>query len=189
MKAKILLLLLLSSLIIGCRSKHKITTINKENRTETETVKIDSLNLHHSKSIQKESADESLKEENNEISGDLLITGTSDASNPFVFHNVVGKDTIQRISIRGNAEYTISNYYTKADHKKSETRREESSQSIQDENQKTISKNIHKEVASKTSEESKKVKLNGFDAAAWVFITLIGIVLIIVFFTYKYFKK
>ncbi|SIS60091.1 hypothetical protein SAMN05421786_101423 [Chryseobacterium ureilyticum] len=189
MKAKILILLLLSGLMLGCRSKHKITTTYKENRTETEKVKTDSSSLQNLQSVQSTSEDVSLKESKNEMSGDMVIKGKSDLSNPFVFHNVMGKDTIQSISIMGNAEYTISNHYTKADHKKSEVKREESVYIVQDVAQKAVSKETIKEVKAKVSEETRKVKSTGFEVAAWIFITLIGIALIIVFFIYKYLKK
>ncbi|WP_426482370.1 hypothetical protein [Chryseobacterium sp. R2ACT005] len=189
MKAKILLLIILSSLMLGCRSKHKITTTYKENTKETETEKADSLSLQSSQSIQSISDDVSLKEERNEISGDLLIKGKSDVSNPLVFHNIVGRDTIQRISIVGNAEYSISNHYAKASHEKSEVKKEEITYVIQDLTQKTSSKETIKEVASKVSEETKKIQSNGFEILAWIFITIIGITLILIFFTYKYFKK
>lgn len=189
MKAKILILLLLSSFMLGCRSKHKVTTTYKENTKETEKVKADSAALHSVQSIQNRSEEALLKEEKNETSGEIKIKGKSDVFNPFLFHNVVGKDTLQSISIIGNAEYLISNRYAKADHTKSEVRKEESAYSIQDSIRKTVSQETAREVVSKVTEETRKVKLNGFDAAAWIFITIIGITLILIFFTYKYLKK
>ncbi|WP_300685060.1 hypothetical protein [Chryseobacterium sp.] len=189
MKAKVLLLIIFCGLLLGCRSKHKITTTYKENTKATEKVKVDSSVLQTLQSIQSESTGATLREENNKISGDLLIKGKSDTSNPFVFHNVVGSDTIQSISIMGNAEYTISNHYTKAGSQKSEIKKSETVYAIQDITQTTASKETTKEVTSKVSEETKKIKLNGFDIAAWIFITILGITLILIFFTYKYFKK
>ncbi|MDW9382811.1 hypothetical protein [Chryseobacterium sp. JV558] len=188
MKAKILLLIILSSFMLGCRSKHKITTTYKENTKETEKVKVDSSSLHSSQSTQSKSVDVKLEEKTNEISGDLLIKGKSDTANPFVFHNVIGRDTVQSISIMGNAEYSISNHYAKTNHEKAEVRKEESIQAIHDLTQKVSSKETIREVASKVSEETKKIQSNGFEIAAWIFITIVGITLILIFFTYKYFK-
>ncbi|MCS3870482.1 hypothetical protein J3D55_003398 [Chryseobacterium ginsenosidimutans] len=188
MKAKILLLIIFSGLILCCRTKTKITTAHKENKKETEKVKVDSLSVHSLESIQNTSTDTLLKEKKNEISGDVLITGKSDLSNPFVFHNVVGNDTIQSISIMGNAEYSISNHYAKTDHKKSEVTKEESTKIIQDSAQKTVLKEEIKESTSKVSNETKKIKVTGLEVAAWIFLTVIGITLILIFFTYKYFK-
>jgi hypothetical protein len=188
MKAKILLLILFSGLILCCRTKTKITTTHKENTKETEKVKVDSLSVQSSKSTQNTSTDTLLQEKKNEISGDVLITGKSDLSSPFVFHNIVGNDTVQSISIMGNAEYSISNHYAKTNHKKSEVTKEESTKIIQDSAQKTVSKETSKEVDSVVSEETKKIKVTGLEVAAWIFLTIIGITLILLFFTYKYFK-
>ncbi|KFF10875.1 hypothetical protein IW15_16985 [Chryseobacterium soli] len=189
MKVKIMLLIIWSSLLLGCRSKHKITTTYKENTTETENVKTDSFSAQNLKTGQSTSADAILEEKKSEMSGDLLIKGTSDASNPLVFHNVVGSDTLQSISIMGTAEYIISNHYAKADHQKSEGKKEQSTHTIQDVTQETASKETIREVDSKISEETKKIQLNGLDVAAWIFITIMGITLILLFFTYKYFKQ
>lgn len=189
MKAKILLLILFSGLILCCRTKHKTTTTYKENKKETEQVKVDSFSVKNIQSAQNTSVDELLKEKKNETSGEILITGKSDPSNPFVFHNVVGSDTIQSISIIGNAEYSINNHYTKVDNKKTEVRKEKFTHIIQDLAQNTVSKEKTKEVDSAVFEETKKTKANGPQAGTWIVITTVAVFLIFIFFTYKYFKK
>lgn len=189
MKAKILLLVIFSGLILCCRSKTKIATTYKENIQETEKVKVDSLSLQSLQSTQSTSADVLLKEEKNEASGEILIKGKSDPSNPFVFHNVIGSDTIQSISIIGNAEYSINNHYAKADNKKAEVRKEKFTNIIQDLAQNTVSREKIKKVDSVVFEETKKIKVNGFELAVWICITVLGITLILIFFTYKYFKR
>lgn len=189
MKAKILLLIIFSGLILCCRSKTKIATTYTEDKKETEKVKVDSLSLQSLQSAQSTSFDVLLKEEKNETSGEILIKGKSDPFNPFVFHNVVGGDTIQSISIMGTAEYAITNHYAKTSNEKIENKKEESTNSIQDLSQIAVSKETIKEAASVISEETKKIKINGFELAAWIFTTILGITLILIFFTYKYFKK
>ncbi|KQT20942.1 hypothetical protein ASG22_16110 [Chryseobacterium sp. Leaf405] len=190
MKAKILLLIIFSGLLMGCcRSKQKITTVSKESKQETEKVKVDSLSLQRVESAQSSYAGVSFNEKKNEISGDLLIKGKSDLSTPFVFHNVVGTDTIQSISIMGNAEYSINNHYAKTSNKKTENKKEEVTNIFQDAAQHAVSKELIKEKTSVVSEETKKVKITGFEIAVWVFVTILGITLILLFFIYKYFKK
>jgi PBP1b-binding outer membrane lipoprotein LpoB len=190
MKAKILLLMIFSGLILGgCRSKQKITTVSRENIRETETVKVDSLNLQNSETIQSELKDLAVKEKINEISGDFSITGKSDLSSPFVFHNVVGKDTVQSISIMGNAEYSIRNHYAKASNEKTENIKEAFSNISREANKNSVFKETEKEKASVVSQETKRIKVTGFGIAAWIFITVFGITVILLFFTYKYFKK
>lgn len=189
MKARIMLLILLSSLILGCRTKHKMVTTYKENKEETEKIKVDSLGSQNLKVVQNTSANTVSDEKKNEVSGEMLITGKSDAFNPFVFHNVVGSDTIQSISIIGNAEYLISNHFSKTDHKKSDIRKEEITSAVQETVQKSVSKEIMKESASEVSEKTKEIKSSGFQAGAWIVIAVAAIILILTFFTYKYFKK
>ncbi|MGN7863255.1 hypothetical protein [Chryseobacterium sp. 22458] len=189
MKAKILLLIVFSSLMMGCRSKHKITTTYKENTKEKEKVEVDSSGFRNIQSVEGKTDEVLVSENKDEISGDLFIQGKSDVSNPFTFHQVVGGDTVQSISIKGTAEYSISNRYTKGDYRKQEIKKDESVNMIQDSAQQSVSKETIKEVDAKISEETKNIKLNGLDAAAWVFITIMGITLILLFFTYTYFKK
>lgn len=189
MKTKIMLLITFSSLILCCRSKNKITTTYKEHKNETEKIKVDSFSSQSSRLVHNKFTDFLLAEKINETSGEIMISGKSDILNPFVFHNVVGKDTVQSISITGNADYSINNHYTRTDNKKSEVKREKSANSIQDLIQKAVSKETIKETALVVSQETKKIKVNGFEITAWIFVTVIGITLILIFFTYKYFKK
>ncbi|PZU12543.1 MAG: hypothetical protein DI622_15090 [Chryseobacterium sp.] len=187
MKEKIMLLIFLSSLILGCRSKHKITTSYKEDKKETVKIKADSLSIQSLKLVQNSSADVLLNEKKDETSGEVLIKGKSDVSNPFVFHNVIGKDTIQSISIIGNAEYLINNHYAKADHHQSDVKKIESVNSIQDVTQNVISKETDKEISSAISQDTKKIRSNGFQAGALIVIVLGAIILILVFFIFKRF--
>lgn len=166
-----------------------MTAVYTENKKEKEKVKVDSFGLQSSESIQNTSSNILVKENKNEIAGEIMITGKSDSSNPFVFHNVIGRDTIQSISIRGNAEYLISNHYTKTDRKKSEVRKEEFTGIIQDLTQSSVSKEKIKETDSEVSSETVKVSAHGFQAGTWIVITIVVTFLIFIFFTYKYFKE
>lgn len=189
MKAKILLLILFSGLILCCRSKHKMTTTYQENKKETEQVKVDSVSIKNIQSAQNTSVDGLLKEKKNETSGEILITGKSDPSSPFVFHNVVGKDTIQSISIIGNAEYSINNHYTKVDNKRSEVRKEKFTNIIQGSAQNIVLKEKTKEIDSEVFDDTRTIKANGPQAGTWIVITIVIFFLIFIFFIYKYFKK
>lgn len=190
MKAKILLLIIFSSLILGCcRSKHKVMAVSRENTQETAKLKIDSLYIRHSETVQNTSADHLSTEKTDEISGNISITGKSDNSNPFVYHNILGNDTLQSISIHGNAEYVINNHYVKASQKKTENKKEKFTNAFQENAQHTVSKEAEKEKKSVISRETKKIKVTGFEITAWIFMTILGVTLILLFFTYKYFKK
>jgi hypothetical protein len=112
------------------------------------------LSVQNLKLVQNSSADVLLNEKKNETSGQILIKGKSDVSNPFVFHNV-GNDTIQSISIMGSAEYSISNHYTKVDHNQSEVKKSESVNKVQDIAKNVVSKETNKEISSAISQDIK----------------------------------
>lgn len=189
MKQKILIIILLNSFLLGCRTKQKAVTITKQGRTEIERVKFDSLKELNSKLETKKVIDNTVQQKKDEFSGDIIIKGKSDSLNPLQFHNIVNGDTLQSISIRGNAEYSINNHFQKANNIKSESGKEENTNIIQKTARDLVSKETIKDVASTVTETTKKIKVNGFQAGAWIFITIIGIALILIFFAYKYFKK
>jgi len=190
MKAKILLLILFSGLILSCcKSKSKMTTVSEENRLETNKVTADSLTEQRLELTESAITNIVKNEQKNEISGDILIKGKSDLLNPFIYHHRVGNDTVQSISIVGNAEYSISNYYVKGDEKKSETVKKASSNIFQNLAHHAEAKEMISEKASSVSEEIKKTDNRGFQVGTWVVISVVVIILILVFFTYKYLKK
>lgn len=186
---KILVLISVISIAFACRSKHKIINDYKENFKETQNLKIDSLSSQNSKTLQNESSDLTVQEKKNEMSGNISIKGRSDEFHPFVFHNVVGSDTIQSISIMGTAEYLISNHYTKYNNQKSEVTKRESTNIIQDSAHQSVLKENGKEVYLEVNQKTKEIKAKGFQAGTWIVITIVTIILILIFFTYKYFKK
>lgn len=189
MKIQILLLITFISMAFGCRSKNKVIAKYEEKKQESEQLKIDSLSSQNQQSVKNASSETLSNDRKDKQSGEILIKGKSDPSSPFVYHNIVGKDTIQSISIVGNAEYFINNHYVKFDSKKLEVMKKESIQLIQNTDQKTFSKEVNKESELKTSEETKKIKVNGLQAGAWIVIAVATGILILAFFTYKYFKK
>ncbi|MCX8533053.1 hypothetical protein [Chryseobacterium luquanense] len=186
---KILILISTISIAFACRSKHKIINDYKEKLKETENVKVDSVSLKKLQSFQNESTDLTVQEKKNEMSGNISIKGKSDESNPFVFHNVVGNDTVQSISIMGTAEYLISNHYAKYDNKKSEVTKQESATVTQDFAHRTVLKETKKEVFSEVNQKTKEIKAKGFQAGTWIVITIGIMILILTFFIYKYLKK
>lgn len=189
MNAKHLLLIALMSIVSGCRTKNKVITNYEEKKQESELVKIDSLSSQNQQSVKNASSETLSDDRKDEKSGDVFIHGTSDQSSPFVYHNIVGKDTLQSISIVGNAEYIINTHYAKSDNKISETKKEQSVTLLRNNDRKVISRETQKESDLTISAQTKKIKVTGFQAGAWIVITIIAGILILAFFTYKYFKK
>lgn len=186
---KILILIFLSSLILGCRTKQKTSFYSKEGRTEIERVKFDSLKETALKESTKKVTDNSVKQQKEDFSGDIIIKGKSDTLNPLIFHNVISGDTLQSILIRGKADYYISNHYKKASEDKKETSSDEKLNVIQQTARDLVSKATIKDVASKVEEGSKKIKSTGLQAGWLILFGVLGITAIIIFAVYRYFKK
>ncbi|WP_343664458.1 hypothetical protein [Chryseobacterium mucoviscidosis] len=189
MNAKTLLLIALISIAFGCRTKNKVITNNEEKKQESEKVKIDSLSSQSQQSVQNSSSETLSNNRKDEQSGEILIKGRSDQSSPFVYHNIVVKDTLQSISIVGNAEYIINTHYVKSDNKISETKKEQSVTLLRNDDRKVISRKTQKESDLTISAQTKKIKVTGFQAGAWIVLAIVAGIIILAFFTYKYFKK
>lgn len=189
MKAKILIIILLSSFLLGCRTKHKTSFYSKEGRTEIERVTLDSVKEKVAKESTKKVSDQTVKKQIQDFSGDIIIKGKSDTLNPLIFHNVVSGDTLQSIVIRGTADYYINNHYRKSSEDKKESSSEEKTNIIQDLAKTAVSKETIKKVASEVEKKTNDIKSKGFQAGIWIFLTALGIVAIIIFAIYKYVKR
>ncbi|WP_185269609.1 hypothetical protein [Chryseobacterium bernardetii] len=189
MKARILIIILLSSLLLGCRTKHKTSFYSKEGRTEIERLKLDSVKEKTLKETTKKVTDQTVKKQMEDFSGDIVIRGKSDTLNPLVFHNVVSGDTLQSIVIRGTADYYINNHYRKSTEDKKETTTEEKTNIIQDLAKATVSKETIKAVAAEVEKKTNDIKTKGFQAGIWIVLAVLGIVALIIFGISKYLKK
>ena len=186
---KILILIILSSLILGCRTKQKVVSVTEQSKTEIERVKLDSIKEQAVKQETKKISDNTVQEKKDEFSGDIIIKGKSDSLNPLQFHNVVNGDTLQSISIRGNADYIINNHFQKNDNKKTESGKEESTNIIQQTARDLVSKETINEVAHTVTESTKKIKVTGFQAGAWIVWLFFGVLIIVSTGVYLYLKR
>lgn len=186
---QIIILILLSSLIFSCRTRQKSVSFTREGRTEIERVKLDSVKEVVKKEELKKITDQVKQVKKDDFSGDIIIKGKSDSLNPLEYHNIVGKDTLQTITIRGNAEYRINNHYQKSSENSKETKKEESTNIIQDLAKTAVSKETISDIASVVTSKTKEITSKGFQAGFWIVFAILGIVLILIFFIYKYFKK
>jgi hypothetical protein len=186
---KILILILLSSLILGCRTKHKTISILKEGKTEIERVKLDSVKEIIRKDETKKITDQVVKKQVEDFSGEIVIKGKADSLNPLVYHNVIGKDTLQSIFIKGKAEFTISNHYKKGAEKTEESKKEESTNFIQDLAKTAVSKETIKDVASAVSTKTNDITSKGFQAGGWIVFAFLGGVALVIGGLFIYFKN
>ncbi len=189
MKVRILIIILLSSLLLGCRTKHKTSFYSKEGKTEIERIKLDSVKEKEVKESTKKVTDQTVKKKLEDFSGDIIIKGKSDTLNPLIFHNVVSGDTLQSIVIRGTADYYINNHYRKTSEDKQEISNVEKTNIIQDLAKTAVSKETIKAVAAEVEKKTNDIKTKGFQAGMWIVLALLGVVGIVIFGIYKYFKK
>ncbi len=189
MRPKILIIILLSSLLLACRTKHKTSFYSKEGKTEIERVKMDSVKEKAVKESVKKVTDQTVKKKLEDFSGDIVIKGKSDTLNPLIFHNVVKGDTLQSIVIRGTSNYYINNRYRKSTEDKKETASEEKTNIIQDLAKTAVSKETIKKVAAEVEKKTNDIKTKGFQSGFWVWLSIIGLVAIIIFGIYKYLKR
>lgn len=189
MKARILIIIILSSILLGCRTKHKTSFYSKEGRTEIERLKLDSVKEKTVKESTKKVSDQTVKKQLQDFSGDIVIKGKSDTLNPLVFHNVVSGDTLQSIVIKGTADYRIYNKYSKSAEVKKESSSEEKTNIIQDLAKTAVSKETIKKVASEVEKKTNDIKAKGFQGGIWIVLAVLGIVTIIIFGIYKYLKR
>lgn len=189
MKLKILIIILLSSLLLGCRTKHKTSFYSKEGRAEIERLKLDSVKEKAVKESTKKVSDQTVKKQIQDFSGDIVIKGKSDTLNPLVFHNVVSGDTLQSIVIRGTADYYINNHYRKTSEDKKESSSEEKTNIIQDLAKTAVSKETIKKVAAEVEKKTNDIKSKGFQGGMWIVLAILGIVAIIIFGIYKYLTR
>jgi hypothetical protein len=186
---KILILIILSSLILGCRTKHTAVSFTKEGKTEIERAKFDSVKDENTKQETKKIIDNSAQQKKEDFSGDITIKGKSDSLNPLEFYNIANGDTLQSISIKGNADFIINNHFQKSKEEKKESGKEENLNIIQKTARDLVSRETIKDVAATVETKTKDITSRGFQAGAWIVWALLGIVAIIATGIYFYFKR
>lgn len=102
---KIAILIMISILIMGCKTNKVLKTEAKETYKYEEILT--SQTVYNEKIEIKKSAEsqEQKKEDKKEEKTDIEISGKVDKENPFNFYNVVDGDTIDLFKISGNADF------------------------------------------------------------------------------------
>lgn len=102
---KIVILILISLFIIGCKTKKVLKTENKEFYKNEETLKSETVEKEDIKNkISKESQEQN-KEDTKENKSEIQITGKVDIKNPVTYFNVIDGDTVDLFKITGNADF------------------------------------------------------------------------------------
>lgn len=187
MKQILILIVLLS--LLGCRTKQKASFYKTEGRTEIERVKLDSVRETVNKNDTKKVTDNTVQNQKSEFEGDIVIKGKSDSLNPLEFHNIVGSDTLQSITIRGNADYVINNRFKNSKEDLKDSKKEKSTNVIQQTARDLVSKETIKEVAAVVTEKSKEMKVKGFTFGVWSVVIIMFILIFGTGIIYFYVSK
>lgn len=176
-------------LLMGCKTKNtlKNTEVNKEfQKTETKKDSIENV----SKSQEKEATKGVLQsEKKKETQTDVEIKGKAETNKPIEMYNIENGDTLQTIKVTGNAEVRIRTKTSNLDQVKKESSQETISEKLKDFSENIVRENNVKQRVEEFKQKSKKITTHGFQAGVWIIITVIAIILILTFFTYKYFRK
>jgi hypothetical protein len=165
---KLIILLIATTTLSSCNSRRKKIekiSIKKEFLLKKE---FDSIQIKKDSVVVIKEQEKKIESSIDSNNGDIIIRGNATLEVPFEYHNIVGKDTLNSILIKGNAEFEVKNKW-KDEKVKSE--------------QSNIKKNINivakiartavaQETISKASEEikstTKDIKSNGFPLVVYI---------------------
>lgn len=186
---KIILIILISFFVFGCRtkrvSKNETKIEQKEsNISKTETVQEEQFNQSTNKEssqLQKETKSEEKKE--------IEIKGKAEENKPLTYYNVVNGDTIDLFKVTGNAEVIFKslNTISKIDSNIKSIESESKENKAKKSNVSIVEKasNAVSEVKNKTVEVVKK----DFTFGTYLTFFLWGILIIVIIGLIYYFRK
>lgn len=183
---KLIILILLSSLLFGCRSRKKqleITDYRTAEITKADTLKVDSVRKAESRKITDQIT---VNKKEKQAEGEIEIKGKTDSANVFDFHNVVNGDTLQVIHIAGNADFTIKSKHLQKSEQSEIKKEAQYSNIIQEVARKAVAQSTIKETAGKIRQEAKKIESKGFTFGAWVSLAAAAVLVALLSWSYFY---
>lgn len=157
---RIAILILISFLILGCKTKRTLKNQSKEVVKEQVSIKEQKTEKEALIEVKKQDIKEVNIEDKKETKTNIEITGKVDKENPITYYNVVNGDTIDLFKITGNADFIFksSNNTQKSNLNKNTstntTNEKESEKSLS--NAVENVKNTVKDIQNKTVEVVKK---------------------------------
>lgn len=188
MKAKILILSILF-LLAGCRTKTVQKDKEKERLTEIVNSEVKSEVQNEKQEEKKETKKSEISEQKKQTSTDTEIEGKTEIDKPFTYTETKDGDTIKTIEIIGNATFKIKSKTGNESKQYSENTKTNLENRFQDFSRSLVKEENLKKVAKDIKKTAKKIKVT--DTSTGIYITFIslGVVAIIVFFIFLYFKK
>lgn len=182
MKTKLVLIILVATITNSCRSKLKITEYSKGaeiERIQTDTNKVVSIK-EDLQAIKQSEKDVILK--HNQNAGEIQINGKTDSANNFTYYNVQNGDTLQAISINGNADFIFRNKWNQEDKKETVKEKTEEINKVAKVARKAVSQKMIKEIAKEAKNVNTEVKSTGFPFNIYVCGLIVVIVLILIWY-------
>ncbi|WP_079242583.1 hypothetical protein [Chryseobacterium indologenes] len=187
MRAVILIVIMM--LLTGCKTKKVITLKN----TEVEQIQQISTKKVESK-VEKSEDKQQLKksdvlEQKKESQTDMEVKGKAETGKPIEIYNVQNGDTLQAIRVNGNADVHIRTKSSHLDHVKKEYNSESFIGKVKEFSENIVEENNIKKRIQEVKQKTKEIKSTGLQAGLWIVLALLGVVGIVIFGIYKYFKK
>lgn len=186
---KIIFLILISSLILGCKTKRVLKNQSKEVDRIDYTSKVKSEEKEALKESRTAKAVQIKEATIKEQKSNIQITGKVDAQNPMTYYNIVNGDTLDLFSIRGNADFTFKS--SSVNSNKKENNSSENNSTITKDNEKSISnavenvKNTVKAAQDKTVDVVKK----DFTIGSYIVFLVWGVIIIALFALILWIRK
>ncbi|MBP1165029.1 beta-lactamase regulating signal transducer with metallopeptidase domain [Chryseobacterium sp. PvR013] len=186
MKKIILILILI--LLTGCRTKKIITSKSTEIEQiqQMSTAKVESK-VEKAEDKQQLKKTEILEQKKDNLT-DFEVKGKAETGKPIEIYNIENGDTLQAIRVNGNANVHIRTKASQSDHVRKENNSESVIEKFKDFSEKIIEENNVKKRVQERKQKTKEIKVTGFQAGLWIVLALLGVVGIVIFGIYKYFK-
>ncbi len=189
MKMRITILIMIAILLMGCRSKKVITSVNTEREiTQESAIKKTGSEVEKEEDKQQSKRIEIL-EQKKEIQADFELKGKAEGGKPIEIYNIQNGDTLQAIKVNGNAEVHIRSKASKVDHVKKENVSESLIGKFKEFSENIVSENNIKKRVQDVKQKTKEIKTTGFQAGLWIVLVVLGAVGIVIFGIYKYLKR
>ncbi|KAA2223058.1 hypothetical protein [Chryseobacterium sediminis] len=187
MRTAILITILI--ILTGCRTKKVITSKSAEIEQiqQTSSAKVESK-VEKAEDKQQSKQSEILEQKKDNVT-DFEVKGKAETGKPIEIYNIENGDTLQAIRVNGNADVHIRTKSSQLDHVKKEYNSESFIGRFKEFSENIVEENNIKKRVQEVKQKTKEIKATGFQAGFWVIMAILGVVAIVIFGIYKYFKK
>lgn len=186
---KLILMMLMSLLLMGCKSKKLIKEREISKEIQKSELKKDSTTVNEIVQEKDSVAKTEKKETTRDQETEITVKGKVDKDNPLTLHDIKNGDTLQSILISGNADVIITSKNKTLDHKKSESESKSISDKLKDFSQNIVDENNLDERFSDMKKKAKDVHITDTSTGIYLVSAILGAIAIIMFFVFLYFKR